>query len=86
VSIDDLTTPTQIAVDPATNRVLVQVVGGFQSGLITETYDYVGVAYPGAVTEVYTFKDGGSGGTTVATITVVYTDSTKDDLSTVTKT
>ena len=55
------------------------------SGLSLPTYDYVSVAYPNATTEIYTFKTGGSGGTTVATVTVVYTDSTKEDLSTVTK-
>lgn len=48
-------------------------------------YDYVSVAYPDTVTEVYTFKYGGSGGTTSATITIVYTDATKEFLSTVTK-
>ena len=52
---------------------------------LTEKYDYVVVTYPVATTDVYTFKEGGSGGTTVATVTLVYTDSTKSDLSTVTK-
>jgi hypothetical protein len=58
-------------------------VGG---SLLSETYDYVSVAYPLATQEVYTFKSGGSGGTTVATITVNYTDSTKVNLSSVAKT
>lgn len=48
-------------------------------------YDYVSVAYPNSTTETYTFKTGGSGGTTVRTVTVVYTDATKDNLSTVTR-
>lgn len=56
-----------------------------QSGLIDEPYDYIAVTYPVNTTEVYTFKQGGSGGTTQATVTVVYTDSTKESLSTVTK-
>jgi len=50
------------------------------------SYDYLVVTYPDAVTEVYTFKTGGSGGTTVRVITIVYTDSTKASLSTVTRT
>ena len=53
--------------------------------LITDNYDYVSVAYPLTTTEVYTFKSGGSGGTTKATVTLVYTDATKANLSTVTK-
>lgn len=56
------------------------------SGLILPAYDYVSVAYPDGVTEVYTFKSGGSGGITVATVTIVYTASDKANLSTVTKT
>ena len=55
------------------------------NSLINFSYNYVSVAYPGADTEVYTFKTGGSGGTTVGTITVVYTDSSKESLSSVTR-
>jgi hypothetical protein len=67
--------------DPATGALLNVSMGS----LITELYDYISVAYPINTTEVYTFKTGGSGGTTVATITVVYTDSTKINLNTVTR-
>lgn len=56
------------------------------SGMLSETYDYVSVAYPSATQEIYTFKIGGSGGTTVATITINYTDSTKNYLSSAEKT
>jgi len=48
-------------------------------------YDYVSVAYPDDTTEVYTFKQGGSGGTTVETVTITYVDNTKEQLSTVTR-
>jgi hypothetical protein len=34
-------------------------------------WNYIGVAYPDAVTTVYTFKIGGVSGTTVQTITLV---------------
>lgn len=54
-------------------------------GLITASYDYIGVTYPNGTTEVYTFKTGGSGGTSVGVLTLVYTDSTKENLSSVTK-
>jgi len=65
----------------ATEESLAKLVG-----LVLTEFDYVSVAYPSGDTETYTFKLGGSGGTTVATVTVVYTDATKADLSTVTKT
>jgi hypothetical protein len=54
-------------------------------GLGIPEYDYVGIDYPTATTETYTFKTGGSGGTTVATVTLTYTDATKADLSSVAK-
>ena len=53
--------------------------------LVTEAYDYVGVTYPNSTTEVYIFKTGGVGGTTVATVTVVYTAADKESLSSVTR-
>jgi hypothetical protein len=57
------------------------------NALVSEAYNYVGVSWnAGTFTEVFTFKTGGSGGTTVATVTVVYTDATKAQLSNITKT
>jgi len=53
--------------------------------LITEPFDYISGSYPNSTTEVYTYKLGGSGGVTVATVTVVYVDSTKEEISSVTK-
>lgn len=44
-------------------------------------YDY-GSYTSGATTDTYVFKTGGSGGTTVATLTITYTDSTKVQIST----
>ena len=60
--------------------------GSVTSGLNIAAYDYVGVGYPTSTSETFTFKTGGSSGTTVATVTLVYTDATKADLSSVTKT
>jgi hypothetical protein len=56
------------------------------SGMLSESYDYVSVGYPISTQEVYTFKTGGAGGTTVATITINYTDATKANISNVAKT
>ena len=53
------------------------------NSLVPVIFDAVYQNNPDAVTEVYTFK---SAGTTVATVTVVYTDSTKATLSSVVRT
>lgn len=66
-------------------RLSVNSDGTLSGGLSIPSYDYVSVSYPNSTTEVYTFKTGGSSGTTVATVTLTYTDSTKDNLSSVEK-
>ena len=53
-----------------------ELVGGID-------YDYIDVQQTDADTETYVYKNGGSGGTTVQTITVNYTDSTKSDIDNV---
>ena len=68
---------------------LVKIVGTptTLSGLEIPAYDYAGMALSvGDTTETYTFKTGGAGGTTVATVVIVYTDNTRDVFSSVTKT
>ena len=57
-----------------------------ENNLIQVEYDYVGVTYPTTTSEVYTYKTGGSGGTTVSTVTIVYTDTTKDNITSVART
>lgn len=57
-----------------------------QTGLVPYEFDYIGADYPDAVTAVYDYHQGGSGGTLVATVTVVYTDSSQENISTVTRT
>lgn len=54
--------------------------------LINVAYDYITINYPLDTREVYIFKSGGSSGVTVATLTLNYTDSTKESLSTVART
>lgn len=58
----------------------------FTSGLSLPKYDYVAVTYPVATQEVYVFKTGGSGGTTVGIITINYVDATKADILNVART
>lgn len=55
------------------------------TGLSLPKFDYVANVIAGD-TETYTFKTGGASGTTVATVVVVYTDSGRTDIETVTKT
>ena len=54
-------------------------------GLNVGAYDYMSLTQA-ALTDTYVYKVGGSGGTTVATVTVTFTDSTKVTISTVVKT
>lgn len=57
------------------------LLGGI-AGLLPSAYDYI--TYTSAsTTDTYVFKTGGSGGTTVKTITITFTDTTKKTLSTV---
>lgn len=55
------------------------------SGFQIPSYDYIAATYPTATTEVYTYKTGGVSGTTVAVLTLTFTDATKNVLSSVEK-
>jgi len=55
------------------------------TGLGIGIYDYVSLTQA-ALTDTYTFKTGGVGGTTIATVVLTFTDSGKGTLSTVVKT
>lgn len=83
-TIRSVSTPdvhSQTVVNPDGTNVL-SGIAGFNIG----EYDYVSMALSaGDTTETYTFKTGGSGGTTIATVTVVYTDSSREVLSSATK-
>ena len=56
------------------------------NALVPFAFDYISADYSGATADVYTYKSGGSEGTTVATVTVNWTDATKAVLSTVVRT
>lgn len=72
----------QTVFDAQSESLKVSPTGGV---LVNEAFDYISVAYPTSSSEVYTYKTGGSGGTTVATVTVTYTDSTKENIQSVEK-
>lgn len=65
--------------------VLFGADGNQLGGLNLPKWDYVSRGLVSA-TETWTFKTGGSGGTTVATVVIVYTDTTLEFISSVTRT
>lgn len=54
--------------------------------IVGKKYDYVSRSDNGTDTVTWVFKSGGASGTTVATIVIVYTDSTFSTIVSVTKT
>jgi len=69
--------------DLTKSRVAVIPEGNFTP---SQEYDAIVATYPSATVEVYTYKTGGTGGTTVMTLTVTYTNASKNFVSTVVKT
>lgn len=61
-------------VDTVTGSTATAQVQIITSGFSLPKYDYVGVTYPTTSQEVYVFKTGGAGGTTVGTVTLNYSD------------
>lgn len=51
------------------------------SNLVPDRYDYIELGYTGSNLTSVTYKTGGSGGTTVATLTLVYTGSQLDSIT-----
>lgn len=60
--------------------------GNLIGGLNLPIYDYVSRTLSASDTVTWTFKSGGSSGSTVATVVIVYTDSTLNTILNVTKT
>lgn len=53
-------------------------------GLVAGTdYDYIDIQQTSTTVDTFVFKLGGSGGTTVRTVVITYTDDTKADMDTV---
>lgn len=75
------TTPTY---RNAKRVILFDTNGNATTGGGLPAWDYMSLT-SGATTDTYVFKTGGSGGTTVQTIVITYTDATKATISTVTK-
>lgn len=81
VSSADGKTPVPVEVDPNTGALLVST-----GRIVPEQFDYVAYTNTNGTTDTYVYKLGGASGTTIATVTIVYTDSTKTQPSTITRT
>lgn len=51
------------------------------NGLVCEEHDYIALGYTGSNLTTVTYKNGGSGGTVVATLTLAYTGSQLDSVT-----
>ncbi len=67
----------------STESIAVNSIGGFAP---PKGHDAITVTYPDDTHEVYAYKTGGTGGTTLMTLTVTYVDDTKEQISSVVKT
>lgn len=78
-------TSVVIEADPVTKRLKVTSTVSNLGKLITETYDYISITPDTSRPTSVVYKTGGSGGATVATLTIAYNGST-NDITSVTKT
>lgn len=60
--------------------------GGTGSIIDGVVYDAISVSYPNTTTEVFEYYSGGLAGALLATVTVIYVDSDKCDVSSVVRT
>ena len=74
--------------DSLNNRlnVAVQNIVATTEGLSIPAHDYISYTNTSGTVDTYVYKTGGSGGTTVATLTITYTDTTKSQPSSIVKT
>lgn len=72
----------QQSYDETTKSLKVSSISGV---LVSEQFDFIGVTYPSSTQEVYTYRLGGISGTIVATVTINYTNASKENLLNVSK-
>lgn len=89
----DTHTPVPVAVDPTTGAILTSgavskssIVGIDPIGQYGVSYDSITYTPTSGTVDTYTYKSGGTGGTTTATVTVTFTDSTHATLVSVVRT
>jgi len=81
VDLQDLTTPAKVVID--SGRLMTTTIVTNQALQPGVDFDFVDVQQTSATVETFVHKLGGSGGTTVLTTVVTYTDATKADINTV---
>lgn len=67
------------------NQILIRAELQTLNSLIPSVYDYISLSQT-STTDVWVFKNGGSGGSTVSTITITYTDASKETIANIAKT
>jgi len=88
VDQDAIRTFPTVGYDSVTDTIKVSgtVTSNSEGILAGVDFDSIGVTYPNSTTEVYSYYLGGLSGTLEATVTVIYTDSTKANLLSVVRT
>lgn len=96
LSNDGLRSKVTLWADPSTHALVTSgggggggsatVVGIGPVGQNQVAYDWIGYTATSATVDTFVYKIGGSGGTTTATVTVTYTDSTHATLVSVART
>jgi len=89
--IDDNFKPSIIAVSSSDGETIVRLEANPSTGALlvsgdlvpNRDYDYIDIQQTSDTVETYVYKLGGSGGTTIRTVVVTYTDGTKANLDTV---
>lgn len=80
-----MSNPNLLTIQEAVNVLTELGINAGSVSLFTIPYDYVKVTYPNSTSEAYTTRLGGSGGSIQQVVTLVYTDSTKESLDSVTR-
>lgn len=71
-----------VQINAATEEKQDAIIAATGRGLNIPTFDYASQTQT-ATTDTWTFKTGGAGGTTVATVVITYVDATKEVISSV---
>lgn len=78
--IDDIT-PVVVGADPVSRSLLV--LDQVANSLVPSSFDYISISYTGSNLTGVVYKSGGSGGTTISTLTLGYDGS--NNLTSITK-
>lgn len=77
VKLIDATADSTAPIGVSANPLITNIPGR----LVDEDHDYIGLGYTGDNLTTVTYKSGGAGGTTVATLTLAYTGARLDSIT-----